>query len=544
MADDNNNDDGVFVYTQGAVVPHDVVRVRIHPSVTVIPEEAFNQHEKLKEVELCEGLLVIGVRAFFGCHSLNNIKIPLTITTIEDSAFGGGIQSQMRLHDGIESIGRYAFSCGNITNFKVPPLISYTSRGMFSGCTRMFSVEILESVTYIQPLTFSSCISLRNVAIPPSAGIEWNAYGNGGPYSAVFCRDLVQLFGEPLDESSPITYALKHRFDNLPIHKMIYYQSYNNMTVDELNNSTNIRISRRRSKVNPSGSQQDCLGMTPLHIMACSTAQNIELYRLLIEKYPENLITKDRWGALPLLYAVWGEAPSEIIQFLVKSYTSLSPDHVLNLTEMIQTLGAAGAPVRIIQNLLDMQEEDFPNQLIDWVAVIEKLAVEPRCGSVCRKQTYQFLVKCGFMERINAIGLKQWRDDVINTVMSPSFIMPYDVKEGNWLDGIKSKLILYEAEYHRLKEATSLLELALWKIKLNDHEGEERQNKKMRIEESDVREQCRINCGADIVIQHVLPYLLISPADADESGATDESSRSSRSSESDGEANEAHNFMY
>ena len=63
--------------------------------------------------------------------------------------------------------------------------------------------------------------------------------------------------------------------------------------------------------------------------------------------------------------------------------------------------------------------------------------------------------------------------------------------------------------------------------------------KKMKIEESDVREQCRINCRADIVIQHVLPYLLLSPADADESGATDESS-----SGSEGETDEAHNFMY
>jgi len=60
----------------------------------------------------------------------------------------------------------------------------------------------------------------------------------------------------------------------------------------------------------------------------------------------------------------------------------------------------------------------------------------------------------------------------------------------------------------RMTEATTLLELALWKNKLNDHGVEERQNKKMKIEESDLRGQCRINCGADIVIQHVLPYLL------------------------------------
>ena len=56
MADDNNNDDGVFIYTEGVIVPHDVVRVRVHPSVTVIFEQAFYKRENLVEVELCEGL--------------------------------------------------------------------------------------------------------------------------------------------------------------------------------------------------------------------------------------------------------------------------------------------------------------------------------------------------------------------------------------------------------------------------------------------------------------------------------------------------------
>ena len=76
---------------------------------------------------------------------------------------------------------------------------------------------------------------------------------------------------------------------------MIYYQSYNNITVDQLNNATNMRRGQRRSlrsKLDPSGSQQDCLGMTPLHIMACSTVQSTGLYKALVEKYPENLIAK------------------------------------------------------------------------------------------------------------------------------------------------------------------------------------------------------------------------------------------------------------
>jgi hypothetical protein len=51
----------VFNYTgAGAEVPDDVVRVRVDPSVTSIPAEAFDERHKLAEVELCEGLVEIG----------------------------------------------------------------------------------------------------------------------------------------------------------------------------------------------------------------------------------------------------------------------------------------------------------------------------------------------------------------------------------------------------------------------------------------------------------------------------------------------------
>ena len=37
MADEDINNAEVFVYTEGVEVPEEVVRVRVHPSVTVIP---------------------------------------------------------------------------------------------------------------------------------------------------------------------------------------------------------------------------------------------------------------------------------------------------------------------------------------------------------------------------------------------------------------------------------------------------------------------------------------------------------------------------
>ena len=55
---------GEFVYRDWAEVPNDVVRVRLHPSVTVITDMAFQGCTKLKEIEISDdGLVSIGICA-------------------------------------------------------------------------------------------------------------------------------------------------------------------------------------------------------------------------------------------------------------------------------------------------------------------------------------------------------------------------------------------------------------------------------------------------------------------------------------------------
>jgi hypothetical protein len=71
---------------------------------------------------------------------------------------------------------------------------------------------------------------------------------------------------------------------------MFYKSYYNQMTAKDLRNAI---ATSENGELDPSGRQQDCLGMTPLHILACSTVQCLELYQLMVENYPENLIVED-----------------------------------------------------------------------------------------------------------------------------------------------------------------------------------------------------------------------------------------------------------
>jgi len=538
MADDSSSNNAeIFVYTEGVEVPRDVVRVRVHQSVTAIPRNAFNRRYKLEEVELCDGLLEIGEEAFKECTALQHINIPSNVTTIGNNAFHTcsklqevelceGLQEigyeaferctslknvkipsvirighhafsmtpliDIQLPDGLEEIGNYAFmqwnnqgdySNSNIPTLRIPALVKTIPMGLITKCGVLFSLELSENVTQIERFSMS-CPLLRNIALPTTdINIEERVFEE--------CTDLLRLF----NTETNIINTLQHRFDNLPIHKMVYYQAYNNITPDQLNDATEIRISQRRRKLNPAGGQQDCLGMTPLHIMTCSSVQNVELYKVLVVKYPETLIAKDRWGAIPLLYAVWGKASSESIRFLVESYNSIYPDLELNWTNMMVTLGKVVKSWHVIRTLIDVHQEFFPNRLEEW---INELAVHDHIS----EENFRFLVQCRFTERVNAIGLKHYR----NKMMKEMEKVPYGFK-CTWLGIVRSKLVNYEEEYNMLKEATTILELAMWKREMDESDSKKKR-KRAEDSSSDYREQCRVSCGADMVIDQVLPYLL------------------------------------
>ena len=78
------------------------------------------------------------------------------------------------------------------------------------------------------------------------------------------------------------------------------------------------------------------------------------------------------------------------------------------------------------------------------------------------------------------------------------------------MDSVMDKMDHYKAEHFRyVKEGITLLELALWKAKLDEKEeyAADGRAKKARIDTNDARKDKRMICGADMVINNVLPFL-------------------------------------
>ena len=179
---------------------------------------------------------------------------------------------------------------------------------------------------------------------------------------------------------------------------------------------------------------------------------------------------------------------------------------------MVITLGRANATVAAIQNLLDVHLTSSPGYNIDWDQILVDLARatsddEPFAYSA----TFCFLTRCSIATCVSAIGVKHFRDDMADDWMGDKD-SAFD--RDRWHNEMLTKLEYYESAYQKLKESTSLLELALWKMNIDAS----------TIDNGDAmgdnnRLKCRTNCGADFVIENVLPYLL--PSDFVRSYASD-----------------------
>ena len=113
-----------------------------------------------------------------------------------------------------------------------------------------------------------------------------------------------------------------------------------------------------------------------------------------------------------------GKAPTEIVQFLVNSYQSLYPDHVFEWSTMLITVGRANAPTTVIQNLFNVQHTLSPGFNIDWDQALGVLAEETELDEPhANPTTFCFLTRCSIATRVNAIGVKHFRDAMADDKM-------------------------------------------------------------------------------------------------------------------------------
>ena len=123
----------------------------------------------------------------------------------------------------------------------------------------------------------------------------------------------------------------------------------------------------------------------------------------------------------------------------------------------------------------------------------------------------------GVHKTVASLHMESWRTEMIAEINQINQVLPntlYNEKTEEiqrWMETVLDKMDHYKAEHFRyVKEGITLLELALWNARLDEKEDNyeaEGRAKKAKVDTESARKVKRMTCGADMVINNVLPFL-------------------------------------
>lgn len=170
----NNNSDFEMIASGAFLCINTLTSYKTTYRCSIIGSEAFRNCQNLKSIEIRSSdtenkYCSIGNYAFADCTKLKNLIIGSNVsrsvqsTFISDYVFDGcSALSNIRGHDNIATIGKYAFSGCSLLN--VLTLVNCTSFGdyAFNGCTGLNSVLLRGSATYGSNV-FNGCNNISTV---------------------------------------------------------------------------------------------------------------------------------------------------------------------------------------------------------------------------------------------------------------------------------------------------------------------------------------------------------------------------------------------
>lgn len=112
--------------------------VKIPETITTVGESCFSGCQNLENVVMPANVKKIPRSFFYGCSSLKHIDLPESLETIEESAFCGTALEEVKLPEGVTKLESYAFErCASLTSVYLPLNIQEIGQDCFNGCTSL-----------------------------------------------------------------------------------------------------------------------------------------------------------------------------------------------------------------------------------------------------------------------------------------------------------------------------------------------------------------------------------------------------------------------
>ena len=183
-----SNPDINIKYAGDIVIPSKVLYGETEYDVKYINKSAFEDCTNLKSIRIPNSVSTIDEFTFYDCINLHTVYIPSSITVIEDYAFDGcgnlkkvyadDLYSWCKIvfkeYQGANPLchgGRLYINGNELNDLVFPTDIEYVNPYAFQGCISLTSITIPEGVKGIGNEAFENCLSLKTVHLPNS--LEW-----------------------------------------------------------------------------------------------------------------------------------------------------------------------------------------------------------------------------------------------------------------------------------------------------------------------------------------------------------------------------------
>ncbi len=150
-----------------------LTRVDGMDQVTVIESQAFAGCSALPFLDIPETLTAVGAEAFRGCTSLARIRIPASVTSVGESAFWGCDALAVAEMLCSADIPEYCFlGCASLTSVKIGDNVTAVKDEAFRNCRALYSVEIGKGCKAIGDYAFHACDQLTEIAFADKSGVS------------------------------------------------------------------------------------------------------------------------------------------------------------------------------------------------------------------------------------------------------------------------------------------------------------------------------------------------------------------------------------
>ena len=144
-------------------------KIVLPAGVTFIGEGAFRNCSALTNITMPNTINEISENTFWGCSSLKNIVIPDSVVSIEDFAFCSSGLKNVDIPEGVEIVGVMAFAdCQSLEKVSLPASITLIDDGAFMNCASLTNVDCVEAAVEFGDEVFLGCGVLRDIYLPAS----------------------------------------------------------------------------------------------------------------------------------------------------------------------------------------------------------------------------------------------------------------------------------------------------------------------------------------------------------------------------------------